>query len=85
MMVSPACLLPRNIYRDNLGKMVICNLQKTKFDNQASLLVRGYCDDVWYHVMKALGLDIFSPVDNMASSSSPQSKLTISFLFLSSG
>jgi len=58
MRVRPACELPRYIYRNNGGKMVICNLQTTGYDNKAELLVRGHCDDVFHLIMQELGIPI---------------------------
>lgn len=40
------------------GKLVICNLQPTKYDKKADLVINGYVDDVMERVMKRLGLEI---------------------------
>jgi mono-ADP-ribosyltransferase sirtuin 6 len=58
MMVHPACELPGYIYKKNRGKMVICNLQNTPYDRKAEFLIHGHLDDVWYLVMKELGIEI---------------------------
>lgn len=42
----------------NKGKMVIVNLQKTKYDKKADVLIHAYVDDVMERVMKGLGLSI---------------------------
>jgi len=58
MKVQPACLLPRSIYSKEGGKMVICNLQKTPFDEFAVLKIRGHVDDIFHLVMKELGIEV---------------------------
>ncbi|KAJ8714460.1 hypothetical protein PYW07_002685 [Mythimna separata] len=40
------------------GKLVICNLQPTKHDNKADLVINYYVDDVLEKVMDILGIDI---------------------------
>ncbi|XP_063829939.1 NAD-dependent protein deacetylase Sirt6 [Ostrinia nubilalis] len=40
------------------GKLVICNLQPTKHDNKADLVINYYVDDVLEKVMNILNLDI---------------------------
>ncbi|KAI5651554.1 sir2 family domain-containing protein [Phthorimaea operculella] len=40
------------------GKLVICNLQPTKHDNKADLVINYYVDEVLERVMNILGLDI---------------------------
>jgi len=47
MMVQPACLLPKYIYKKPKGKMVICNLQTTPYDKAAALRIQGHIDDMW--------------------------------------
>jgi NAD-dependent SIR2 family protein deacetylase len=64
MMVQPACLLPGYIYKKPGGKMVICNLQKTSYDNQAALTIHGQTDDFIYLVMKELGIEIPRSTDS---------------------
>ncbi|XP_023938770.2 NAD-dependent protein deacetylase Sirt6 [Bicyclus anynana] len=48
------------------GKLVICNLQPTKHDNKADLVINYYVDDILEKVMNALGLDIpeYNEADN---------------------
>ncbi|KAJ2949625.1 hypothetical protein O0L34_g15549 [Tuta absoluta] len=48
------------------GKLVICNLQPTKHDNKADLIINYYVDEVLERVMNILGLDI--PVYNKSES-----------------
>ena len=55
MRVSPACDLPRPIYTDNGGKLVICNLQKTPYDEYCALRVWGRSDAFMKLVMEELG------------------------------
>lgn len=40
------------------GKLVICNLQPTKHDNKADLIINYYVDDILEKVMNILGIDI---------------------------
>ncbi|XP_046746676.1 NAD-dependent protein deacetylase Sirt6 [Diprion similis] len=40
------------------GRLVICNLQPTKHDKKADLLINGMVDDIIVIVMKKLGLEI---------------------------
>ncbi|XP_041980498.1 NAD-dependent protein deacetylase Sirt6 [Aricia agestis] len=40
------------------GKLVICNLQPTKHDNKADLLINYYVDDILEKVMNILNLEI---------------------------
>ncbi|XP_072938180.1 NAD-dependent protein deacetylase Sirt6 [Epargyreus clarus] len=40
------------------GKLVICNLQPTKHDNKADLVINYYVDDILEKVMGRLGIDI---------------------------
>jgi len=58
MKVPPASLLPRSIYDKEGGKMVICNLQRTQFDDFAEFTIRGYIDDIFHIVMEELGIEI---------------------------
>jgi len=58
MMVQPACLLPEYVCSNPGGKMIICNLQRTPYDSDASLVVRGHLDDFFHLVMLELGLPI---------------------------
>ncbi|CAG5059393.1 unnamed protein product [Parnassius apollo] len=44
------------------GKLVICNLQPTKHDNKADLIINYYVDDILQKVMNILKIDI--PVYN---------------------
>ncbi|XP_050669924.1 NAD-dependent protein deacetylase Sirt6 isoform X1 [Leptidea sinapis] len=48
------------------GKLVICNLQPTKHDNKADLVINYYVDEVLEKVMNILELDIpgYSEADN---------------------
>lgn len=40
------------------GKFVICNLQPTKYDKKADLVISTYVDDVMEKVAKRLGVEI---------------------------
>jgi len=54
MRVSPACNLPGLCK----GPLVILNLQKTPFDNQASIRVFSKCDEFFRLVMDNLGMGV---------------------------
>jgi len=58
MKVPPSCYLPRSIYDKEGGKMVICNLQKTQFDDFSVFNIRGHIDDIFHIVMEELGIEI---------------------------
>ena len=58
MMVQPACILPSYIYTKKGGKMIICNLQATPYDDDAEFLVRGYIDDLFYLVLQELEITL---------------------------
>jgi len=53
MLVTPACILP-----GNSAKMVICNLQKTPYDDKAILLLRGKTDSFIKLLLIELGVEI---------------------------
>ncbi|XP_065640350.1 NAD-dependent protein deacylase sirtuin-6 isoform X2 [Hydra vulgaris] len=57
LQIVPSGKIPLLTIKNN-GKIVIVNLQKTKYDKKASLLIHSYVDDVMQGVMKGLGLDI---------------------------
>ncbi|XP_043465414.1 NAD-dependent protein deacetylase Sirt6 [Leptopilina heterotoma] len=40
------------------GRLVICNLQPTKHDKKADLIINGKIDEIMTNVMKTLGLEI---------------------------
>uniref|UniRef100_T1JDX6 protein acetyllysine N-acetyltransferase n=1 Tax=Strigamia maritima TaxID=126957 RepID=T1JDX6_STRMM len=42
----------------NGGKLVICNLQPTKYDNLADLIVNTYIDAMMLQIVKLLGIEI---------------------------
>ncbi|CAB3244063.1 unnamed protein product [Arctia plantaginis] len=46
------------------GNLVICNLQPTKHDNKADLIINYYVDDILEKVMEILGLDIPTYCEN---------------------
>ncbi|CAH0399542.1 unnamed protein product [Chilo suppressalis] len=46
------------------GKLVICNLQPTKHDNKADLIINYYVDDILEKVMNILGIEIPSYNEN---------------------
>ncbi|GAV01454.1 SIRT6 [Ramazzottius varieornatus] len=57
MQITPAGDLPRSRKQfDPNAKFVICNLQQTKFDGDADLIMRAKVDDIFAAVMAELGL-----------------------------
>jgi NAD-dependent SIR2 family protein deacetylase len=56
MRVSPACHLP--LMRKSGGKLVICNLQKTPYDDQADILIHCETDRIMLLLMQELEIDI---------------------------
>lgn len=64
------------------GRLVICNLQLTKHDKKADLIINGKIDDIMTNVMKTLGLEIpeyeidFDPTRN-PDTDSPEMDWTI--------
>ncbi|XP_076001228.1 NAD-dependent protein deacylase sirtuin-6 [Genypterus blacodes] len=57
LQIKPSGNLPLLTKRKG-GKVVIVNLQPTKHDKQATLLIHGYVDEVMKQLMDMLGLDI---------------------------
>lgn len=55
--VTPAADMPLECAR-NGGNLVICNLQKTKLDQYATLCIHAKCDDIMQLLMKKLGYAI---------------------------
>jgi len=53
MLVAPACVLP-----GYAKKMVICNLQKTPYDDEAKLLLRCKTDTLLKLLLIELGIDV---------------------------
>ncbi|KAJ4461701.1 putative Sir2 family protein [Paratrimastix pyriformis] len=53
--VSPACDMPLEVARHG-GKLVICNLQRTPLDREATLRIHGKCDSLMRVVMRELGM-----------------------------
>ncbi|KAI9589197.1 NAD-dependent protein deacetylase Sirt6 [Glossina fuscipes] len=52
--------------KKNGGKLIICNLQPTKHDKKADLIIHAYVDDVMSKLCKRLGLEIdaYDPLDD---------------------
>nr|XP_009860758.1 NAD-dependent protein deacetylase sirtuin-6 [Ciona intestinalis] len=55
LQIVPAANLPL-LTKKNGGKVVIINLQQTKHDKKADLLIRGYADDIMRIVMNKLNI-----------------------------
>jgi len=58
LQIVPSGKLPLFTLKNKGGRMVIVNLQKTKYDKKADILIHSYVDDVMVGVMKGLGLEI---------------------------
>eukprot|EP00731_Ephydatia_muelleri_P018820 Em0011g860a len=57
LQIIPSGTLPL-LTKKNGGKLVICNLQPTKYDDKADLVVHGYVDEVMEALMSKLGLSV---------------------------
>ncbi|XP_017773024.1 PREDICTED: NAD-dependent protein deacetylase Sirt6 [Nicrophorus vespilloides] len=57
LQIVPSGNLPLNTLKYG-GRMVIVNLQATKHDKKADMIINAYVDDVMVKVMKKLGLEI---------------------------
>ncbi|KAM3961688.1 sirtuin 6 [Aphomia sociella] len=57
------------------GQLVICNLQPTKHDNKADLVINYYVDDILERVMNILSIDI--PIYNEADNLTKQAESCI--------
>ncbi|XP_065060133.1 NAD-dependent protein deacylase sirtuin-6-like [Rhopilema esculentum] len=57
LQINPSGNLPI-LTTKNKGKLVICNLSKTKHDKKAALVIHGYVDDIMEQLMKGLGITI---------------------------
>ncbi|XP_050531065.1 NAD-dependent protein deacetylase Sirt6 [Daktulosphaira vitifoliae] len=57
LQIQPINLVPFNA-KKNKGKVIICNLQKTKCDRKADLVIHTYVDDLMKSLMEILQLDI---------------------------
>jgi len=55
LQINPSGKLPILTVK-NKGKLVICNLSKTKHDKKASLVIHGYVDDIMEKLLEGLGL-----------------------------
>ena len=79
MMVQPACILPSLIYENNNGKMVICNLQNTPYDDDAHFLIHAYIDDIFYLLLQELEISIPDQYQLYDQTSFPSSFLDYHF------
>lgn len=57
LQINPSGALPSKSKKYG-GKLVICNLQPTKYDKKADLVISTYVDTIMEKVMKRLGLEI---------------------------
>lgn len=58
MQIVPSGNLPLHTKKYSGGRLVICNLQPTKHDRKADLLIHSYVDEVMSKLMEKLGLTI---------------------------
>jgi len=56
--VFPANSLPSRIYGKLHGRMIICNLQKTPYDEHAALRIQAYVDDILGLLLEELGITV---------------------------
>ncbi|XP_070542302.1 LOW QUALITY PROTEIN: NAD-dependent protein deacylase sirtuin-6-like [Ptychodera flava] len=57
LQIVPSANLPLVVKKKG-GRLVICNLQPTKHDKKADVLIHGYVDDIMTQLMQKLGLSI---------------------------
>ncbi|XP_054287412.1 NAD-dependent protein deacetylase Sirt6-like [Macrosteles quadrilineatus] len=58
LQILPSGNLPLHTKKYNSGRLAICNLQPTKHDRKADMLIHAYVDDILVKLMEQLGLDI---------------------------
>jgi len=58
MRVQPANMFPAFALENENGKMVICNLQETPYDSQATLLIHAKVDDIMFLLAQELGIEV---------------------------
>lgn len=56
MRVTPACNLP--LMKKSNGRLVICNLQKTPYDDRADIVIHSKTDEILSFLMQELNLPI---------------------------
>jgi len=60
--ITPICEAPQKVRRRDAagttGRMVIVNLQRTKKDERASMIIHAPCDDVMHSIVRTLALRI---------------------------
>jgi mono-ADP-ribosyltransferase sirtuin 6 len=52
LQINPAGEIPLYCKQQKSGKLVICNLQPTKLDDEADLVIHGYVDHIMERVWK---------------------------------
>lgn len=57
LQINPSGALPLK-NKKNGGKLVICNLQPTKYDKKADLVIATYVDTIMEKVLKRLGVEL---------------------------
>jgi len=57
LQILPAANLPV-LTKKNGGKLAIINLQPTKHDKKADMLLHGYCDEVFKQIAQELNVDV---------------------------
>lgn len=65
LQINPSGTLPLKNKKHG-GKLVICNLQPTKFDKKADLVISTYVDTIMEKVLKRLGVEmpVYTPDDD---------------------
>nr|XP_018917106.1 PREDICTED: NAD-dependent protein deacetylase Sirt6 [Bemisia tabaci] len=58
LQIIPSGTLPLNTKKFNNGRLVICNLQPTKYDKKANLVIHTYVDDIMIKLMKKFNVPI---------------------------
>ena len=81
LQIVPSGILPLHTKKHGkCGRLVICNLQPTKHDKKADLIIQTYVDNVMEGVCKYLGIAIpdYSPCSDPTKQDGPLKSWTIS-------
>lgn len=79
LQINPSGTLPLKNKKYG-GKLVICNLQPTKYDKKADLVISTYVDAIMEKVMKRLGVELpdYTPDDDPTKAKFCELEWTIS-------
>lgn len=79
LQINPSGTLPLK-NKKHRGKLVICNLQPTKYDKKADLVISTYVDVIMEKVLKRLGVEMpdYTPQDDPTKATFCELEWTIS-------